>query len=323
MVTNLSPMIELKGHPVFDYEDPNGPADPDKYVYHYTRWERLLNIMETGFRLSVLAYMNDPRESQDWILHTTIYTTIYEPEIRVDRDALDKAVAAYKRRLRASAFCLDQPSTGEHAPSVRGYGRPRMWAQYAENHRGVCIVFDRESLNQAIRTTYPDHDGSFVRDGRVNYVTSHNDPASIALEYREGEAEACVNEYFTRYGASLFFTKHVDWRDENEYRWLYFDADESGTGRDGMKNPYVDIKDSVIGLVLGADYEAAHLPVAQMFAERYGLNGNIVQCLWNRLALYLIPFANEGGRLIRAGKPPKIFDFQVGPATTAPYHPPT
>lgn len=319
MAASPKPMIELKGHPVFDYEDPKGPADPYKYVYHYTKWERLLNIMNSGFRLSALAYMNDPRESKDWILHSASY----EPGTAVDRDALDEAAADYKRKLRVGAFCLDQPSTADNAPSLRGYARPRMWAQYAENHRGVCIVLDRESLNQAIRGRYPDHDGSWIRNGRVKYVTPYNDPASIAIEYREGEVQSCVNEYFARYGDSLFFAKHVDWRDENEYRWLYFDADGSGTGNDGNKDPFIDIKDSVIGLVLGEDYEDSHLPIARMFTEHYELNGNVVQCLWNRLALYLVSFADEGGRLIPVGKRPKVFDFQVGALRTEPYTPPT
>jgi len=236
----------------------------------------------------------------------------------VDRDALDEAVADYKRKLRIGAFCLDQLSKTDHEPSLRGYARPRMWAQYAENHRGVCIVLDRESLNQAVRSKYPDHDDSWVRDGRVRYVTVVNDPTSIAIEYREGEVQSCVNEYFARYSDSRFFAKHVDWRDENEYRWVYFDPDESG-----KKSPFVAIKDSVVGLVLGEDYEGSHLPVARMFAEHYELNGNVVQCRWNRLALYLIPFADEGGRLIAVDKGPKILDFQVGQAYTVPYTPPT
>jgi hypothetical protein len=37
MTTTLKPMIETQGHPIFDYEDPEGPEDPDKYVYHYTK----------------------------------------------------------------------------------------------------------------------------------------------------------------------------------------------------------------------------------------------------------------------------------------------
>ena len=89
MAASLKPMIDLKGHPVFDYEDPKGPADPNQYVYHYTKWERLLNFVDTGLRLGVLANMNDPQESKDWILHTSSY----KPGTTVDRDALDKAVA--------------------------------------------------------------------------------------------------------------------------------------------------------------------------------------------------------------------------------------
>jgi hypothetical protein len=308
-----------KGHPIFDYEDPEGPEDPDKYVYHYTKWERLLNIMDTGFRLSVLASMNDPRESKDWILHTVSY----ESGVTVDRKALNDAVADYKRKIRVGAFCRDLRPTSDRAPSLRGYGRPRMWAQYAENHSGVCIVLDRERLNQAIHSKYPDHAGSWVRDSEVRYVTSYDDPSSIAIEYREGDVQSCVNEYFTRYGDSLFFTKHVDWHDENEYRWVYYDADESGTGSSGNKNPFIDIKGSVVGLVLGEDYEGSHLPIARMFAEYFKLNGNIVQCQWHRLALYLKPFANENGRLIPISKTPEIFDFHVGPLRTEPYTPPT
>lgn len=62
MDSKLTPTINLYDHPVFAGEPP-GP----KYVYHYTRWERLLDIMETGLRLGPLAQMNDPRESKDWL----------------------------------------------------------------------------------------------------------------------------------------------------------------------------------------------------------------------------------------------------------------
>ena len=275
--------------------------------------------MHTGFRLSVLASMNDPRESKDWILHTVRSKS----GATVDRKALDEAVAGYKRKVRIGAFCRDQPSTSDNEPSVRGYGRPRMWAQYADNHRGVCIVLDRGRLDQAIRRKYPDHGDSWVRDGEVEYVTSYNDPASIAIEYREGGVQACVTEYFTRYGGSLFFTKHVDWRDENEFRWVYFDADESGTGSTGNELSYVDIRGSVVGLVLGGDYENSHLPIARMFAEYFRLNGNIVRCQWNRLVLYLTTFADEDGHLVPVGKIPEVFDFQVGPPQIKPFAPPT
>jgi hypothetical protein len=93
--------------------------------------------------------------------------------------------------------------------------------------------------------------------------------------------------------------------------------------RSGNKNPFIDIKGSVVGLVLGEDYEGSHLPIARMFAEYFKLNGNIVQCQWHLLALYLKPFADENGRLIPISKTPEIFDFHVGPLRTESYTPPT
>lgn len=297
MDANLKPMINIKNHSVFSYVAPEDPEEPGTYVYHYTRWERLLNIMDTGFRLSVLAYMNDPRESKDWNLSTVSY----EPAPMVDEPAFNRAVADYKRRIRVGAFCLDQPSGAAGSQGHRGYAHPRMWAQYAENHKGVCIVMSRDILNQAIRTKYRDQNGSWVEDGKVRYVdTVPEDPATQAVKFDQEEyhIESTVRNHFTKFRDSMFFVKHVDWRDENEYRWVYYDADESGTGSNGNKSPFVDIKHSVAALVLGQDYADAHLPVARMFAESHGLNGDIVRCQWDRLNLHLIRFADDGNHWI-------------------------
>jgi hypothetical protein len=317
MDANLNPMIEIENHPVFYCEIPENPDDPGEYVYHYTKWERLLDIMNSGFRLSELAYMNDPRESKDWFLHTVSH----KPGTSVDRHALNEAVADYRRKLRIGAFCLDQPSSPDGDPSQRGYARPRMWAQYGENHGGVCIVLRRERLDQAIRGKHPDRDGSWVRDGRVKYITTQGEPTNLAMEYREDYIKAGVDDYLTANADKIFFVKHVDWRDENEYRWAYFDANQSATAG-GMRGPFVDINGSVAALVLGQDYKDSHLPVARMFAEYYHLDGNIVRCLWNRLSLYLVPFADDGGSFIPVDNGPRAFDFIVGPVRTQPYTPP-
>lgn len=306
MATRLGPTLQITDNPVFDYEVPDDPDNPGKYVYHYTKWDRLLNIMHNGFRLGTLTYMNDPRESKVWALNTVRFNAG-----SVNRSAFNEAVADYKRRIRIGAFCLDQPSMPDGEQGPRGYARPRMWAQYADNHRGVCIVLNRESLNQAICERYPDHDGSWVQNGKVKYITPRDDPASISMEYREDDIQAGVRKSFDTRRDSIFFVKHLDWRDENEYRWVYFDADGSGTGDDGREGPFVDIKDSVAGLVLGEDYEDPHLPVARMFADHCELNGNVARCRWNRLTLYLDAFTDEDGRLVPLHTQPDTFDFLI------------
>lgn len=121
-------------------------------------------------------------------------------------------------------------------------------------------------------------------------------PVSITRDRSISEA---VKVYMRKAAKQLFFTKHVDWRGENEYRWIFYDSDESGTGPSGCKSPYVEIRNNVVaGIVLGGDYSNAHLPVARMFAEVHGLEGNIVRCRWSGLALYLDRFSDDGEKLI-------------------------
>jgi hypothetical protein len=73
----------------------------------------------------------------------------------------------------------------------------------------------------------------------------------------------------------------------------YADADQ-----DDAKEPFANVRDAVVGLVLGADFAAAHLPVAQRFAEVHQLNGDVVQCRWERLQLQLTVFADQEGNWI-------------------------
>jgi Protein of unknown function (DUF2971) len=290
--SKLAPTVNLDDHPIF-----TGELHQLKYVYHYTKWERLLDIAETGLRLGQLSQMNDPRESKDWLLDLIISGPTLPDKTAM---AAQEEVRNYRRRIRVAAFCLDQPYGNMDNQGRRGYARPRMWAQYADNHRGVCIILDRAGLDNAVRQRYPEQNASWVRGGEIRYVeTAREDIISESVELSSAdEARESVQKHFRRYAERLFFTKHIDWRDENEYRWVYYDADQSQTGEDGMKAPFVDIKPHVVAMVLGADYADAHLPVARMFAQGHNIDGEIVRCSWRGLYLNLEVFADDGKRII-------------------------
>jgi hypothetical protein len=279
-----APGIDLGSHPVFN-DRTLADGNSERYVYHYTKWERLLDIMHTGLRLGPLAQMNDPRESKEW----------YPPlSFRGDAQftakeiaAFNQAIAGYKKMIRIAASCLDRPFNEGYNRSRRGYSRPRMWAQYAENHKGVCIVIDRAGLDRAIHLRYPDQRASWVLAGKVEYVeTARDDPATLAIVLRaDNDIEASVQDHFSEFADRLFFVKHVDWCDENEYRWVYYDSDGTGTGANGSQGPFVDIKSHVVALVLGADYADAHLPVARLFAQSHNISKDVVRCKWEGLNL--------------------------------------
>jgi hypothetical protein len=54
--------------------------------------------------------------------------------------------------VHRQTFLLSFSMDGGKLPSERGYGRARMWEQYAERRAGVCLCFDREKLVNAART---------------------------------------------------------------------------------------------------------------------------------------------------------------------------
>jgi Protein of unknown function (DUF2971) len=301
MNTVLADTIDVAKHPVFKEQSVN-----EEYVYHYTTWERLLDIMHAGFRLSPLATMNDPRESKEWLLHLMIQTD-FLPEDRGRRRIPDETIAAaqatvndYRSKVRVGAFCIDHSLENREDGVFRGYGHPRMWAQYADNHKGVCIVLNKAGLDRAIRERYPMSGDSWVRSGRVRYVESMwDDPAFLSIELSSVvQARENVRDHLVNNADTLFFTKHTDWRDENEYRWVYYGAGGLETGEVGFQSPFVNIKNHVAALVLGADYNNAHLPVARLFSRTHNLNGAVVRCVWRGLYLFFETFADDGNSLL-------------------------
>jgi hypothetical protein len=289
------PMIDLKSHAVFTRDS---DFDYDQYVYHYTRWERLLDIAHTGLRLNSLACMNDPRESKDWYLsHLS-----WDGEEPVDSGELWKAVARYKQQVKVASFSRDIPGGNpEDVWFGRGFARPRMWAQYAGNHTGVCIVMNRKGLDDAIIAQLSTEKSSWIASGPVEYVTrSRDDPSTRYVEIPRGNRDiaAIIGDHFSTHKQRIFFAKHFDWRDEAEYRWVYYDPTKPDDSDAGAGSISVRIDGQVSALVLGADYSDAHLPVAQTFAAALGLHGNVARCIWDRLSLHLGVFADEKGRWV-------------------------
>jgi hypothetical protein len=128
-----------------------------QYVCHYTKLETALEhiLPEKRLKLSPLGKTNDPRESKPWNLLLPFTIGIQGEERKkqgalVTR-ALDEIRRVMKEDWKVLYFTMDHSYTDEfdipRTYTILGYDRPRMWAQYAENHRGVCIQFDGDKLN--------------------------------------------------------------------------------------------------------------------------------------------------------------------------------
>lgn len=82
----------------------------------------------------------------------------------------------------------------------RKWDDPRMWAQYADNHRGYCLAFE-------LNIDWPEDAVPF----HVKYVEDRPE-IDLAADTTEGRDAA------KRYIDDSIFTKSIHWRDEQEVR---------------------------------------------------------------------------------------------------------
>lgn len=121
-----------------------------------------------------------------------------------------------------------------------------MWEQYGENHAGVCLVFDREELIEALKKGL---DAIGVRrsyEGEVRYT-----PAGIAAEigalslhldnFKSKSIAEAVGEHLSRHYQELFLLKTLDWESEHEYRFVAHQPDD-----DYLHVPYGDALKAII-----------------------------------------------------------------------------
>lgn len=160
---------------------------PEKFdeiekLYHYTSFEKgLLIILSRTMIMSHPSKMNDINES---------YRPLY-CNYGNDIEEVEKELKKYYQ----SSFTLKDGKTP-------GFVIPAMWGHYADNGKGICIVFDKKKLISRIES-YGFHHGI------VNYHESCN--SSILVE---GDPQ----KYFRDNMSTVFFTKSKDWEYEREYR---------------------------------------------------------------------------------------------------------
>lgn len=222
-------------------------------VYHYTKEdtaEAILSSME--LRMRSFEHLNDPRESKTWPFAFYARSDVY-----FNPDLFRQASDFITRRTLIACCSGNAPTSAPGEPLRPGCAHPRMWAQYANDHTGVCLVFDSTELEACIRMAAGDF-RLFV--GPVQYhdalhapSTQGGDPWAIAyLEDVISQGLPAVMEpHIERFHNALFFTKHIDWRDEWEQRWVVRANDDAPI--------FVPIRPALRAVLIGQDCSSALL----------------------------------------------------------------
>lgn len=225
--------------------------DSEKYIYHYTSAEKAIQFIlkDRTLLLNSISATNDPKESKEWTLSLSTNQDPTPPDFHAN--SLSKNVS---RRLRESAFlacfCTDKSGlSGDHSRDIllRGLSKPRMWAQYADLHRGFCLVFDKEILLQKVKKQF-----EVVFFGEVTYKNrswmTRLEPGPFMIDYdllqRIGIDDYC-RLHTLQYIQELYFEKLEDWKDESEWRLVVMEELKS--------HHFIYFEESLVGIVHGAN----------------------------------------------------------------------
>ena len=258
-------------------------------LFHYTQTSTALErILPDGkLRLSLLKDTNDPREYKFKLLNMMGWSL---PDVTKDlhRNAHPVFDRIVRTECRVACFCtnaaaiivLDDGRTEIDPYSAKvGWNKPRMWSQYGENHRGICLVFSRSAIEELKATNQP---GVWFESGDVRYM--RNDRISTSAVTLDGNqlakdgVEAYCAHHIRAHHKALFLTKHVDYRDESEYRFIV--ADPSGA------HEYVDISASLRAVIVGDRTPDVYFPLIEQLSHRY--KATCRRAYWDRGKAHLI-----------------------------------
>ena len=270
----------------------HNPPEPDDYLYHYTRAWTLPKIRKNrSLRFRSLREMNDPQESlaSNAFGMGLMGGPDESLQITPEEDALFKArdwsseINRARSDIKVGAFSMDvlpdladvDPDQAEYSvprrlAASRGYAHPRMWAQYGDLGRGVCLVLDHEMLEGAVKASTGGRCAWGY--GGVNYRPIEHELSLGFFDVRDLLQSGVGSTLLKNFEGSLL-TKHADWAHEAEYRFFVMD---------GSPAPwFVPItKGVIVGLVLGANFDPRHLRNVRAFAQTFGISHRVRMLLW-------------------------------------------
>lgn len=205
------------------------PVDYGKNIYHFTKFETALLYILPSKKLKLTSFLesNDPKENKTFGFWSILLTVDDSEQFTIKQAFKD----FLHKNCKQLCFSQDYVKKGFY---VAGYKHPTMWAHYASNSKGICLVIDREKFLE---------ENSNLICGKITYKAILNFP-SIDCEKWKREDDNYLRKFVTKNAKNLFFQKHYHWAVEHELKFV-----EIGPQK------YCSIENSLIGLYLGPDFD--------------------------------------------------------------------
>lgn len=268
----------------------------NKYIYHYTTIENLLLYIlpQKRIRMSSMNNTNDPQEI------CNINFTLSD-DLRLGNDSEADFVKNFlnnqnifsdiiKKNVKVLCFAQDDVELLKESFGFgKGFTKLRMWAQYSNNNKGACLIFNKQKLIDKLSNNYSEY---YLRYGSVLYGSFSTDFAlnrricdAYTLktsEFKDSSIEEVTSEKIKEYADIYYFLKHPDWKEENEYRIIlnYPDGDYA----------YIEIDGILEGIVLGAKYDEQLLTPLKLNLNNFELLPEYIRIHFSKNSCSVLPY---------------------------------
>ena len=190
--------------PAYLYHNIELPERGDGALFHYTKFESFLKILEDLTLLpSSFGKLNDMNEGNVNNMNLNRnFNVMFDAEKYIQERC---HILSFSQNYDEYGFCQE------------GTNHPAMWAHYAEDSRGVCIVIDKETFIRKNQAVFNSH---FYQFEDVEY-SIFNTPKDDEIDYSAKTPEQFIRDNWK----ALFFLKHKDWENEDEHRLFIMDYD--------------------------------------------------------------------------------------------------
>jgi len=232
-------------------------------IYHFTKKETAIEKIWYKKQLLFGAFggTNDPHEYKPrmtsaggWAWDDALEMELPKITRLIDRKIMSSGILSFCQNRYDGQKIIEQ-----------GCLKSRMWSQYGQNHSGICLVFSKNNLLKAIEDTFPSN--HLIFNENVDYIQFSSSRVRDSLSINGGEIEQTgIYEiafmHLEANSESIFFKKHLDYKDENEFRVVVVPKDRNST-----HGHVVDISSSIKAIILGDSFPEIYLPTVRELSE--------------------------------------------------------
>lgn len=249
-------------------------------LFHYTKTATAIEHILTDriLKFSVFGDFKDPYE-----YGFKFFSSHNEPPVETSDILWDETSSTINKMLRYDCrvlcFCsntepvlvLSEGTSNQDVLFSQGWQRSRMWSQYGDGHSGVCLVFSRSRIEERVQEL-----SRQVEKYECRYVKYLQDFGFYpvvdkkALTSKEGVRQCSID--YIKNNFELLFRKHIDYRDEAEFRVVVLDP---------AKNvEYFDVSQCLRAVIVGDRIPDVYIPFIKHMCN--DLKVELLQAKWTK-----------------------------------------